>query len=493
MQEVRIHKFETQYRLPQWALAEQRRLDQLRATVLDEAFALALSRAGAPEESELCIRRLHALVSLRLDGTDASLTAAWVMALAEEIEGALRDGSSSNSSSNVVLYQSRRQALVDMAIGVSRGDLRRAWAWRRLGLWRAGNITGESEAVFELLQTLCAEPVMVVAVLCALAQAGRLERVARRLTERQWEALAFAALSPAGATHLLDRTDHAASPRALRDALLVINGARQLRPIMASSRLMAESDVARRAVAALTMVEAAPALLRTKTAPAVIALIAEALRSGSSRVKDGLPEPAELDAAETTGRIEPGKFGATRDSSFETDEEADVPLELRQRALTRYGGLLFLLGMIEDLIDEILADAALGARPFPWVMHQLALALVEVEPDDPVALAFAGLPPDASPPSAEQDAPNELEASALNALAARLVERLRLLLEREDEAEQSLLDFVCRRHAEVMAEPGWIEARFSLDDVSTEIRRAGLDLNPGYVAWLGVVVRFVYE
>ena len=32
-----------------------------------------------------------------------------------------------------------------------------------------------------------------------------------------------------------------------------------------------------------------------------------------------------------------------------------------------------------------------------------------------------------------------------------------------------------------------------MDQVATEIRRAGLDLDPGYVPWLGVVVRFIYE
>jgi hypothetical protein len=35
--------------------------------------------------------------------------------------------------------------------------------------------------------------------------------------------------------------------------------------------------------------------------------------------------------------------------------------------------------------------------------------------------------------------------------------------------------------------------RLSHNDVSTVIRRIGLDLDPGYVSWLGVVVRFVYE
>jgi hypothetical protein len=51
---------------------------------------------------------------------------------------------------------------------------------------------------------------------------------------------------------------------------------------------------------------------------------------------------------------------------------------------------------------------------------------------------------------------------------------------------------VCSRPAQIVAEPGWIEARFSLDDVSLDIRRAGLDLDPQWVPWLGIVLRFVY-
>jgi hypothetical protein len=31
-----------------------------------------------------------------------------------------------------------------------------------------------------------------------------------------------------------------------------------------------------------------------------------------------------------------------------------------------------------------------------------------------------------------------------------------------------------------------------VDQVSTVVRRAGLDLDPGYRPWLGVVVRFRY-
>jgi hypothetical protein len=48
------------------------------------------------------------------------------------------------------------------------------------------------------------------------------------------------------------------------------------------------------------------------------------------------------------------------------------------------------------------------------------------------------------------------------------------------------------RRADIAAEPAWIEARFAAEDVSLDIRRAGLDINPDWVPWLGIVLRFVY-
>ena len=49
------------------------------------------------------------------------------------------------------------------------------------------------------------------------------------------------------------------------------------------------------------------------------------------------------------------------------------------------------------------------------------------------------------------------------------------------------------RRARITADPGWIDVHFSLRDVSTELRRAALDLDPGFLPWLGVVLRIRYE
>ena len=74
-----------------------------------------------------------------------------------------------------------------------------------------------------------------------------------------------------------------------------------------------------------------------------------------------------------------------------------------------------------------------------------------------------------------------------------MVELLRSRLQRDGGSDARLLDEVCRRRARIVADPGWIEVIYSLNDVSTEYRRAALDLDPGYLPWLGIVVTFTYE
>lgn len=176
---------------------------------------------------------------------------------------------------------------------------------------------------------------------------------------------------------------------------------------------------------------------------------------------------------------------------IETDfspHRPDAPL----RYSTRFAGLLFLLPLVAELGLPAHPPEALAERRLRWVLHQLALVLQPLEPGDPAALAFAGLPPDAELPTAAEEPPTAEERLALADTGEALVELLRVVLVEPHRPPEELLDFVCRRRAEVVGDPGWVELRFRLDDVSIELRRVGLDLDPGWVPWLGAVVRFVY-
>jgi hypothetical protein len=119
------------------------------------------------------------------------------------------------------------------------------------------------------------------------------------------------------------------------------------------------------------------------------------------------------------------------------------------------------------------------------------MTLAGADAADPAVLAFAGLPPDAPLPSAQEASATAGEREAIAETGAAITAAVRDLLGRE-EPDPELIASICRHQADIVAEPGWIEVRFPLDQVSIDLRRAGLDRDPGWVPWLGVVVRFVY-
>ncbi len=282
MQEAQIGKFAAHYYLPHSALADRQRLDQVMKLILDEMFERAMSAAGLPEDGELCLSKIHAPIRLHLAKSDALLAEEWSRALAEEILRAMRDR-------RAVFYRSRRQALMDLAVSVARWDLSRAWAWRQLGLWRGSDSASESEAIFEFVRAVSSVPVAVIPALTAMAEAGCLERIARRFNPRHWTALAKAALNEAGFTSTVKEAAGEPSSRALRDAMRVINGSRLLPPITASQSLAGESLEACRAAAALVALEAEPARLRSESAVAMVGLIAGAIRSAVTELGPSLP------------------------------------------------------------------------------------------------------------------------------------------------------------------------------------------------------------
>ena len=137
--------------------------------------------------------------------------------------------------------------------------------------------------------------------------------------------------------------------------------------------------------------------------------------------------------------------------------------------------------------DVILADPAFADRPLSWVLQGIATRWGPA-PDDAATAAFAGLDP-AGPSPWRNDPPATPEQDArLDDLAMRWHAAAATVMGR-DELD---LSTVIRRPGHIGYTPGWIEIRFGLDQVDIEIRRAGLDVDPGWVPWLAVVVRYRY-
>ncbi len=554
METLHIASLEARYHLSRRRMDHGGRLDRLLERVMDEALEPALARLGVPLHEEILIRDVHVPVRLRLGAGDEALVLQWSLALAEAVRRTLDEG-----GDGVVRYGSRHQALVDFACGVARGDLRRAWAWRRLGLWSAaeGAAAAPAAAARWLAEALAREPQAIVAVLAAVASVSLLGQIATHFASAWWLQLAQEALRAGGgpsvgmpsigtpSTETLTATTPAAggpadarivdAPAAMDPSAELAEGSRLVaqrrlaRRIVAASALagafvrqMARRDApsTRPAFAVLALLEVEPGLARRgreEVRELMRAVAAELAVADETSIRRGAGRRASTgaDGRRDAGRAEPARAasgerppevsdpGSAATASLEIPASPDAapretpPLPARVEGFTDHGGLLFLVGVADDLDlpDEIAADPALGRRSLRWVLHQLALALQPIAADDAAALAFAGLPPDSRPPAADEPPIERVESAACEALRQRIVAdlRQRLDLGAEEKPTSALLRWLCRRRARMVADPGWIEIRLALDDVSTDIRRAGLDLDPGHVPWLGVVMRFIYE
>jgi hypothetical protein len=528
-----IDRFVTRGRAPAAAAEARRRVDGMRELVtqgglLEEAIA----RAGLPAHAEICVRRVRAVVRLGLDGHDVDLATSWALALAQRIRAVVEAG-----GPDVVVYGSRHEALVDLVARVAAADFGRAWAWLQLGLWAAGD---EARAAGgapgdAIGAALLRAPEAIAPVLAAASGRVTAPDLLGLLPAGWWPRLGRAALGAAGAPgDLLEATPEggrAPDPRsqaALHTRAARLLEASPLAAVLAAAAGGRAPPPAVRAIAALALALPDPLWPRSASAPALLA--AAVARAGTAASNGGAGAQAQPTAAGARGGIAastdhdhdqpPGLTAApapiatgagarppagprAQATAATPDQEAvtgaagaPAPApDARARGRTDEGGLLFLLHLLPALaLPERLARwADAGGRSSRFLLHALALALRPMAASDPAALAFAGLGPHAPPPSRGEAPLTPEEEARLADLRAEIVDQLRTRLCRPLLAEAgALLHAVCARRAHICADPGWIDVELELADVSTEVRRAALDLDLGYVPWLGVVVRFVY-
>jgi hypothetical protein len=488
-----VRSMRVRYRVAADGDGLRRQLDSVLARVRESELEPALVRRGVASADLVCVRSVHASARLDLAGGEAAAAETWSAAIADAVATALGSG-----GATVVRYRSRRAALADLACGVAAGRLERAWAWRRLGLWSAPETADARSAAGSAVLALAAEPRSIVGVLVHVARSGLLPRLVALVEPEHWTALAQLALESAGADPAVvtalpaaDELDAVASAESERVALRI--GRASLLADVAGAPLSAETARALAVLAWLETDPAGPAASAPAQGRGLVQALARTL-AGDEVAAAAAPvsepdevAPRDASADELRGGA-PGPEAELPAATDSAEEAAPAP------ALTRFAGLLFLLGALDELglPAAVTTAAPLARRPLRWSLHRLALSLAPLEPDDPAALAFAGLPPDAEPPGDDEVPQSEAETLELGRLARSVVEHLRERLEQPHATPDELLDFVCRRRGEIVFDPAWLEVRLPLDEVSIELRRAGLDLDPGWLAWLGCVVRFVY-
>ena len=498
-------------------VGEAVRFDTHLRQMVDEELPPALAAVPLPP-GHVCLRRLTVPVRL---GPSGVVARSWAEQIAVALARAIGAGE------DVQVYPRTLDALTDLLVSLGRGDLSRAWAWRQLGLVAADPGRPDAAAV-----ALLRHPDLVCAALAAAAQLGPLP-----LTAAGWAAVARAVAELAG-----EPTAAGPAPAA---AVAAVLGAPVPRRLPATVAELPTTDI--RAVARLLLLCAAPSLSRSGPA---IAAVADLLRrppaspAGGESAQRGAglepppagspgagqggpdrtgPDCAGPDRAAPDRRSRPGPpDGVLADPRAATDPAprpddppragdgpaliprpaADprpdpiLPAGPPASAVSLAAGVLFLIAAtgIPDLRSGSappLAPAAGGAgspglladRPLSVIVGWLGARLGEVGIDDPAVSVLAGQPRE------PLDPPGPAEEAALTGLADEVRAWLRELLRLELGDD---LRWLWRRPARIAATPGWVEATYALEEVDTRVRAAGLDLDPGFVWWLGAVVRYRY-
>jgi hypothetical protein len=200
------------------------------------------------------------------------------------------------------------------------------------------------------------------------------------------------------------------------------------------------------------------------------------------------PRPAphgkteEPKAAKAGARIEQGlretdTTAATSRDEAVSDDRLEQPLDY---AMSAYAGVFHLL----PLLRRLGAGEWLAARPHLLEREFVARLLrhiaqcVGAPPDDAM---FAALPV------------GEIDQDAADELAPLLAEWTTALRRWCRHNAQTGLVAIVRRNGKLSTTRTHLDVYFSLRQLDLRIRKAGLDVDPGWLPWFGRVVTFHYE
>ncbi len=380
------------------------------------------------------------------------------------------------------------------------GDLT-AWHWRTLGLPPAG---APGEVVAALLID---HPMDAGSAVAALAEQGLLaavwrtmpEPAAARLTGSLAQAAGFALPAWPDALPLW--------PAETATATLLTRAGAMWRPALA--RLPARSQAVR-AAAVLALLQWAPSVLRSAGHPAWPALLAHltgqiepppsAEHIAARRPTEAATPPPrdELHATHAgVDRAAPAQDISTQDSAAGNADLAqvspdssdalepgsdkpgtaepgpgeDTALPHGLELTTNWGGVLFLINALQRLDIEVLLAGA-GA-PTGWrLLHDLGAAF-GMPQDEALAIFLAG---------------QDLDTQAPPDLIAELALRLEALYRPDGPWPLPLA-----QKAKLRATETHLDLDLAATEINIALRLSGLDLDPGWVPWLGRVVTFHYD
>jgi hypothetical protein len=490
------------------------RIDRLLHAVAHDRLEQAVRTAGLPP-GIWCLRRLDVPVALDPGRPDSSLATAWAAALVAALRAALNGG-----SPDVVCYPDEHEAVLDLVCATAVGRTERLWAWRRTGLIRDGDPAPDRAPGAAVLAVLQRSTALAPALIAAAAERVGLSALHRTLGTAGWRTLAEAVRSVLGGPRWSGGPVTVSAPMASLARTLLTDS-----PLAGQIRRsgLRPTAVTVEGWALLAVAAADPSALRRPAAGEVVAAATEFLAGtahGRARADDTAEAPPTVRGAGPVGGESERERTAGTDSlptagfppprppspglpSLPMTNSRPTPNTRGQTISatddghpTPWAGLLFLLATAEatGIPEAVLDDEVFAARPLPWVLQGIALSLLATDAADPAVAAFAGSDPALRPPWERGPAATAAELLRIAELADAWARPTAALLDTDDDRPaRETVAALARRRGHIRFRPGWTEARLAAAEVDVTVRRAGLDLDPGWIPWLGTVVRFVYE
>ena len=491
------------------------RIERMMRHVADDRLERALGSNSLGSDGNWCIRDVAVSTVLDLSRPDSSLEEAIAQVVLDAITVAMGEGA-------VVHYPRVLDALADLVISASLGRFECAWAWKSIGL--VGDIDElRRRPGLCVLDTLAQHPSHAhPAVLRAVGAIG-LAPLHRMLTPSGWVRLADLVIDAYATSSM--QTDIAAAVGGghASSAALTASDVGRASWLAGSSRLAASAWASRLrlddqtsvALAVLVIAECEPAMLSSRRGVLLCLALAQMVEGTLPAVAErasAAVEPAELSvpveaasprvvasdrrhrqlSTHATASADPSRKG--EDQTEAVDGAALEPMEEAVGDVTQHAGLLFLLNAAVDaaMPEMLFDDPELDGIPPSELLARVALSLIDLPDDDPAVLAFAGsdakrLRPGWSYRTLPPDVCQRIETHA-GAWASATAARLR----RDDADRLEVTAELTRRRGRIERELGWIDVHLALVDVDVDVRLAGLDIDPGWVPWVGSVVRFRY-
>lgn len=520
---------------PKLGAERRRRL----ATVATRELPAALARAaGSIDDGRLIfVRRLDVRASLR-GGSDQVAAARW----ADAIAVALRD-----ARGDVVVFERPLDALVAFVEAALRGGPSTRighWPWVpsvletiRAALSSLPALDGRSHAYATSPPLPGAvggpcSPEPRTSIEWSLVTSGALlPSLVARLAARSLAAATLGAITAPIAAEIVDRLiDSAAVPDAAAPVVSRVAAAITAWPSPVAT------DPRNLLLVAALVLEQRPSLRGTPVLASVRSIAPASASRGSVPVADAVAAATVDVPVATAAALAPSSSVApSPPASPESAPDSPTPAPRPMGVKTAFAGLLFLLDPLRrlELPAAILDEAALTSDPgLPALLYGTVCRLLPGAWADPCALALA----DDGAPQAPQTAPTPDRLAAIDRATTRIATaaaRLPATPHDADAADAAAhaaavplllppwLDRFCTAAAarvaahvrarlgsdeplaalarKLTARPGTIsltrthiDVTLDLADVDLDVRRAALDVDPGWVSFLGRIVSFHY-